>query len=1031
MPRLSKIEIATREALNILKTVSKKLDPRTTAKYERQIINATRIDYVNRIIAELNAIKTGSTATAFKQEQQQIRETKRQEKIALTRQEQKNIIAQNIIDRNVVTITSTINTNFTYLTHEIEIRRMKLKHPFALFSHQVIYYKDNVKDDSNIIFYKKPEIKKSLFKKIEMNNSNEYAWYPSAWTSKYDNNGLVREDHMSYKVEIVTTAYHQIPQNVINNVYRNQLYQLNDTKTCVYDGFVSFFTSKLEKSPKDRNVKQMLNRLINNKDTYAKAYTNETIHEIGELCQTTIFIIDVVNGNDKKYNDKNVNKYSIEFINSKYNHLDLLTNTNNVTEVDKDDYFDLKNRSPFYIERMGKLITPTQSYKCKQTEFKQIYNEWKQSNNYDSYYIINGSESYNLIENYDYSLHTFFDEDMYIKNDLYSEIDQKKAYYNSTLLPRQGPVEENAEPLDKHYVGYPSGSFITVSNFTSNDFDLITKNNLIGFFEVKIVSHIDKSYHSDKLGLVIGSNHVFTTVQILFLQKYIEFQFINASYCPSIDIPFTENFLKKEDKISHYCKAFGLMLHQNNMIETVIKPYNDDKQYYNIIDNPDKEMYIMDDGCIKIIEQLKEVKSYIHLAYFMNSYCKVNNLEVMYNNDIDSIVGVKVDSIVYKKNYDIVYDKSIFTPKNTNIEFLKQDVKHFNVSNSGLDFGLDDLTDDITVTNKTDYSYFRTYFKPTKCIINCSKSFLQTEEIINNRTILINGKGGSGKTYSILHSNLNIKNIVYTSSCWNLINGQKEKTNNQIIGMSYQRLLGIGTEQFKSKNIKYIVIDEITLIDEKIINLLRRTFYWCFIFIIGDVENDIFYQCSLNSVKVINPKDYTDIQQVKYLKSYRFNTELEQKLDALRKIKLTYNNRLDINKILKVHVYELFKSCLKYKDDITFNDDDIGISGADDLGEKSNNLTEFFIAKGAKPQYFVKKTDIYKGLMKGQQLPSKPDHSNYEMKLFKTIHSFQGLDLTETNKIIIGIKHNFDANLFYTALSRARRLDQINIIIDV
>jgi len=1018
MPRLSKFDIATRDALNVLKSVSKKLDPRTTAKYERQIANATRIDYVNRIIAELNAIKTGSTATAFKQEQQEIRETKRQQNIASTRQQQRNIITENVIDRNVVTMTSTVNTDFTYLTHEIEIRRMKLKHPEALFSHQVIYYKDNVKDDSNIIFYKKPEIKKTLFKKIEMQNSDEYFWYPRSWTSKYDINGLVREDHMSYKVEIITTAYHQIQQNIINNVYRNQIYQLNDNGTCVYDGFVSFFTSKLEKNPKDRQANMMLNRLIKNKDTYAKAYTNETIHEIGELCQTTIYIIDVVNGNDKKYNDKNVNKYSIEFINSKYNHLDLLSNANNVIEVEKDEYLKLKDDSRFYIERMGKLITPSQSYKCKQTEFKEIYNEWKQSNNYDSYYIINGSESYNLIENYDYSLHTFFDEDMYIKNDLYSEIDQKKAYYNST-------IKNN----NKNYIGFPSGSFITVSNFTSNDFDIITKNNLIGFFEVKIISHIDKSYHSDKLGLVIGSNHVFTTVQILFLQKYIEFQFINASYSPSIDIPFTDKFLKKEDKISHYCKAFGLMLHQNNTIETVIKPYDDDKQYYNIIGNDNKEMYKMDDGCIKIVEQLKEVKSYLHLAYFMNSYCKVNNLEVMYNNDIDCIVGVKVDSIVYKKNYDIVYDNTIFRPKDTNIEFLKQDTKHIDVSS--LDFGLDDLTDDITITHKDEYTYFRSYFKPTKYHYTCSNSFLQTGEIINNRTILINGKGGSGKTYSILNSNLNIKNIVYTSSCWNLINGQKEKTNHKIIGMSYQRLLGIDTEQFKSKNIKSVIVDELTLIDEKIVNRLRKMFYWCFIFIIGDVENDIFYQCSLPNVKVINPKDYSDIQQVKYLKSYRFDSELNQKLDALRKIRLTYSNRTDINYIIKNYVYENFKECLKTKDEITFNNDDIGISGADDLGEKSNNLTTFFIGKGAEPQYFVKKTDIYKGMMKGQQLPAKPDHSNYEMKLFKTIHSFQGLDLTETNKIIIGIKHNFDANLFYTALSRARRLDQINIIIDV
>jgi hypothetical protein len=58
MPRPSKFEIATREALNILKSVSKKLDRRTVAKYERAIFNANRIDYVNRLITELNTLES-------------------------------------------------------------------------------------------------------------------------------------------------------------------------------------------------------------------------------------------------------------------------------------------------------------------------------------------------------------------------------------------------------------------------------------------------------------------------------------------------------------------------------------------------------------------------------------------------------------------------------------------------------------------------------------------------------------------------------------------------------------------------------------------------------------------------------------------------------------------------------------------------------------------------------------------------------------------------------------------------------------
>jgi hypothetical protein len=150
--------------------------------------------------------------------------------------------------------------------------------------------------------------------------------------------------------------------------------------------------------------------------------------------------------------------------------------------------------------------------------------------------------------------------------------------------------------------------------------------------------------------------------------------------------------------------------------------------------------------------------------------------------------------------------------------------------------------------------------------------------------------------------------------------------------------------------------------------------------------------------------------------------------------KFMYDNKDNCirNTLIKEYVYKNFSECLKNKEDIIFSDCDVGISGTNDLGEKSDGLTSYFVnEKNIKPQIFIKKTDLYKGLLKGRRLASIPDHSNYELKLFKTIHSFQGLDLTNDNKIIIGIKNNFDYNLFYTALSRARRIDQINIITNV
>jgi hypothetical protein len=192
-----------------------------------------------------------------------------------------------------------------------------------------------------------------------------------------------------------------------------------------------------------------------------------------------------------------------------------------------------------------------------------------------------------------------------------------------------------------------------------------------------------------------------------------------------------------------------------------------------------------------------------------------------------------------------------------------------------------------------------------------------------------------------------------------------------------------------------------------------------FIFIAGDVDyNGRFYQCNLQN-KVIVPSKIKNIQFVKYIKNYRFDNELNNLLDGLRECNTPEQQLNYIN----IH----FKNNFKNKEDIIFDDKTIGISDIND-SKNDNGLTNYFLSKGANPQYFIKTTIFNKGEYKGAKLDRIPDHNNYECKLFKTIHSFQGLDLKHDEKIIISNKKNFDTNLWYTAFSRARRLNQITIL---
>jgi hypothetical protein len=312
-----------------------------------------------------------------------------------------------------------------------------------------------------------------------------------------------------------------------------------------------------------------------------------------------------------------------------------------------------------------------------------------------------------------------------------------------------------------------------------------------------------------------------------------------------------------------------------------------------------------------------------------------------------------------------------------------------------------------------------------------------------NKSILLNGEGGTGKTSSIMRSNCNKKNVCYVASCWNLIQ-KKKKEQPDIIGVSWNSLIGHKCDKFKNNNIKYILIDEITLINKWVIDKTMLLYPYCIIFLIGDVAEKLYYQCSLNNVEVIKPSQYPDLQTITYIENFRFKSQehkrriyyirkkMEQLTDEEERIK---NEDLDepFNKLFHIKNYclTLYKDSIIDIDDITFNPEDVGISSLDEMKIiEEDRLTSHFIKNGAKPQYFIKKTVKDAGQLRGQQLDDEPDHNNYEMKLFKTIHSFQGLELDDNNKIVIDMRFNFDFQLFYTALSRARREDQVIIIKD-
>jgi hypothetical protein len=1011
---------------------------------------------------------------------------------------------------SVVKISQTENSDYTRLTHKIQLIKMMKSIPNALYMQTVKYYDsfdELVTKDLNYKSWKwigtTQQLTKEAILAIDMANTingMDYQWRPREWANSVINGYAL----------ITTYAFKNITNNQIKKAYptQEQTYADNESNSCVYDGLLSYFKSMSH----NRNAKAIYNKLIANESIYKKPFKESELAELGEYVKSSIVIKDLVNGNDKIFNDNQFNRFRIEFINSRYGHLELYLNSNsNLTYLSEQEYKHKKETLNFYVERYGTLTTITDNYKIEHSEFKKLFTKWKLENKFNTLSINYNDDTYQLLQHYDFGMHRFINN-YEIDDSLYSEYDLKKAYFNYSNIT-----------INKHYKGVPSGSFINCSceNWTINTFNEITSKNLIGFYQVEII----KSTISDKLGFIVGSQHVLASSMITLLKSRIEFKFINASYAPMVHIPFTDEFLNKENDIKHYCKAFGHMLITSTTSNTEIKINKEDLKYYTII-KKDNCNYYSDKNIIHMTEPIENSSSHIHIAYTIHAYTQTLVLEEMLKHDIDDIFGVKLDSIVFKKSVKLV-ETNNWSIKEGKIESLlnrkdqkkeqtpyiiyknyiedepveitlydsddEPEYKGEKITRSNLDNNIEDSDDDSdddnitpikqqerqeyqslteTIYKDVEKTYYvkdsnGKYTIPEKVIVKQKTSVLVNKKIenkimiyedvfhlttsnykiaskpdikfkqimtqnnipITSRVVFIGGKGGSGKTHSLLNF-FDQHKLCYTTMCWNLIQGKKQDYKN-IIGLSINKLTGKVSgktcEKTNNTHIRVIVIDEATLLNNDDISDIIDEYYYAYIFILGDVEKDgFYYQCS-NQNKVIKPSDYKMMQYIEYTKSYRFDSNLNNKLDDLRTFMKA--NHKDQYKTMKIQQYvkSNFQDNFKSKDTITYNNSDVGICATDDY-KKDNNLTKYFTEKGTTPKYFIKTTNIYKGQLRGQELDVKPDHSNYEEKLFKTIHSFQGLDLNHNNKIIISVDKCFDYNLYYTAISRARRLDQIIFI---
>jgi len=1125
MPRLSNFEKTKNQALDLLKTI--KVDKKERNRYETTIYSAQRIDKVQRIIDELNALKAGINTQVFRQEQQTSVIEKRLKKI------QEAQINDNLSKHTLKFTFNNVSDNI-YL-HSKEVKDMFRNHPNAIVDNGIVYIDtdnkpiqgtvtidiedEQVQFNNDHVLITKDELRSNktffdrLFQRFSLVGSNGSNWYVYLWCRSNRNR----------KAIMTTAAFNPITitREQLDDALNNQVYRDNNEGTCVYQGFIDFFQSKINDNPNDKNAISRYNKLIKQQTLYNKEYNNDDLHTIGELCNTTIHIKNLIDGSVRKFNENNQNKYIITFFQSKINHVDLLLTHKEPEEVPLDEYVKIKERAVWYIEDSGLLTTvnnnnKSYTYKLIKSPFQTASKQWKQQIKYDMMAMNCDNEAMKLLEQVDINQHRFFNKSMVIKNELYEEIDQSKAYANVL------------EDTNKFYQGLPSGAFM--NHRCEDDYTIDTlieaSHDFIGFCNI-IITNIKKMNNTlEYLGLTVDSQHTLFSINLIALKDYIDVKFLNVSLAPKINIKFNyemkngcEEEIVKEltdteaynvlnpigtiKKKPFYTKMTGMFWRNNDVKTLIVKPRTSDFKYYASLQTDTTQIYKSDDGLIIIKDAVYNPTTHLHWILSIHSYTQLNNLMTILNTNDDTfyhnIIGVKIDSIVLKKDslQLLNYNKDIYKIKDSNIEWLITDG--------------DDTYEDRIIKPEIRNDFFKTMYNPIPKIIkntnhfkkspNGSKQYTHTttktyhnifkfenfkfnNQYITSKCVLCIGWGGAGKTHST-QTFYDLNGLVYVANSWERIGTNLEKNKNtRIKGATTQKMTGKcdqtdtyvvtqdgksykkrdmsiipkrktkqygeyklidmnkiteiqvakSAKKIESKNIKTIFIDEATLIKKDIIFDIIEEYYWCNIIIAGDISEDIFYQCSNHKDEDVLKTTDSDIFQItEFTGTYRFDDiNLIEKIKILRsemkRIK-TDNTIIFKNKVLFNSFKQLFSDNFYNREDIFMNENDVGISANNENGEHSKHLSKYFISKGAKPRYYIKKTYLENKQTKGTELPDVPDHENYEMTLFKTIHSFQGSELTVNQRIIIDVSSLFDFNLLYTAVSRARRLDQIVILI--
>ena len=574
-----------------------------------------------------------------------------------------------------------------------------------------------------------------------------------------------------------------------------------------------------------------------------------------------------------------------------------------------------------------------------------------------------------------------------IHNKEISEFVRNGVHYNGTIdfneLKIQQGITDEIKHIDmtKGYsqfkkCKYYNGFLGKITDFRETDCIVG-----VGMYYITDLVFTDNNFkkYNDKM-VMYKNDNIYTDAELHMLKDNgVSYKIVSGCWgVKSIDFDFDDDMTnKKDDGVRYFSKWTGACNSYHLTKSFWIKGGEDMRNI--IAGNCEGVVKRYWNGEIQIEYKKTYNKHLSHITAFITAYMRMNVIEQLLHMDMDKIVRICCDGIYYTDDETTLCNA-----------FVHKDKMNFRNEQG-----------ETYCSNLDEY----------ELVLNDTRG--------HNAFELHLGEGGCGKT----HYNCNDKGLVrplFLAPSWKLARVKERETG--IRCSVWARAITEDPEKirFIRNSANVLIWDEVSMMSEDQKDYIKEIY--------GDMKNilcgDLGFQ--LPCIDGV-PMDNTGFDKIiHHKKDYRCNCPILKSLkDNLRMFIKNKATKQEINKHV-VNVFEKLGRVIKY-DDLKkqYKINDMILTGTNDM---KDFYTDMFKGMFDEEKYYIKSNNRL--FSNGEIIiGEKPNKTECEVRHAFTTHSIQGE--TATSNLFIDSSRIFDSRMFYTAISRAKTIEQIYIIKDI